>query len=440
MSVTRFKPTKKQWEALSILLNKNGKNHILFGGAASAGKSYLGCAWLVISCLKYPGTRWLMGRTSLTALRASTLATFLDLIREWDLTSYIKINFQSNTIQFNNGSTILMKDLEYKPSDPNFDSLGSIELTGAFIDEASQLTERAYEVIGSRLRYRLEEYDLEAKLLMTCNPSKNFLYNLFYQPYIKNEIAYFRYFIPATYKDNEYTSTEYIKNLDKLSPDLIARLKDGNWDFEATDNQLIKPHQIYNLPTSVYDNNSQPYLTCDPARFGKDRSVSFIWKGNTVVDCIIFEKTDLQTQINEIKQIILRYKIPNSNIIVDSDGVGGGIADALRARPIVNNSRPINKENFSNLKTQLYYKLSEKIDNIRIVENVWNKKIGKDTLGELLAQELTYIRSDSESDNKLSIMKKDRIKELIGRSPDFSDALAYKMLNELSVPLKVARR
>ena len=68
------------------------------------------------------------------------------------------------------------------PSDRNFDSLGSLEITAAFIDEANQITEKAKNVVASRLRYKLDENNLIPKMLMTCNPAKNWTYTEYYRP------------------------------------------------------------------------------------------------------------------------------------------------------------------------------------------------------------------------------------------------------------------
>ncbi len=46
-------------------------------------------------------------------------------------------------------------------------------------------------------------------------------------------------------------------------------------------------------------------------------------------------------------------------MIVDSDGVGGGVADQIKGTNFVNNSKALHEQNFSNLKSQCYVKLSE---------------------------------------------------------------------------------
>ena len=116
-----------------------------------------------------------------------------------------------------------------------------------------------------------------------------------------------------------------------------------------------------------------------------------------------------------------------NNIIVDDDGVGGGVRDILRCKGFVNNSTPINKENYTNLKTQCYYKLAEYINHSKLYFNVPNNQIKEEII-----QELEQVRRDKiDKDSKLAIIPKDKIKSNIGRSPDFSDAIMMRMYYEL---------
>ena len=146
--------TRTQEQAIKYLFD-NTTNDILFGGAAGGGKSYIGCSWLILLCLKYPATRFLMGRSKLDNLKKTTLNTFFEVCGKWGITSGKHFNFNagSNIIKFYNDSEILLKDLFHYPADPNYDSLGSLEITGAFIDEANQITEKAKNIVNSRIRY-----------------------------------------------------------------------------------------------------------------------------------------------------------------------------------------------------------------------------------------------------------------------------------------------
>ena len=76
--------TSRQLQAFKILQDRE-TTELFFGGGAGGGKSYLGCFWLVYSCLNYPGSRWLMGRARLTTLKKSTLLTFFEVLKIFQL-------------------------------------------------------------------------------------------------------------------------------------------------------------------------------------------------------------------------------------------------------------------------------------------------------------------------------------------------------------------
>ena len=213
-----FKPTPKQHTAWEYL-HDSETSEVLFGGSAGGGKSYFGAAWLLYSCLRYPGTRWLMGRAVLKTLKETTLNSFFMVCSDWGVKKgeVYKFNAQSNVIEFSNGSTILLKDLYQYPADPNFDSLGSLEISGAFIDEVNQCTEKAKNVVASRIRYMLSNYKLRPKVLMSCNPAKNWVYD-FYKQDRDGTLATHKKFVKAKLADNPHISEFYEEQLKKLDP------------------------------------------------------------------------------------------------------------------------------------------------------------------------------------------------------------------------------
>ena len=226
----RIDLNKKQslaWEKL----NDSSTSHILYGGGAGGGKSYLGCLWIITNCINYPETRWVIARNVLKRLKETTLNTFFDTANQLGLADKFIYNDQKSTIKWNNGSEILLKDIDYAPSDPNFDSLGSLEITGAFVDEVAEVHYRAVEVLYSRIRYKLKKYHLKPKIFMSCNPSKNWSYTEYYLPWKDNTLEDYKCFIQALPTDNPYLDAEYILSLDKLSPALKARLLHGEWEF-----------------------------------------------------------------------------------------------------------------------------------------------------------------------------------------------------------------
>src|SRR5690606_4895170 len=130
----------------------------------------------------------------------------------------------------------------------------------------------------------------------------------------------------------------------------------------------------------------------------------------------------------------IKDNVPNSNIIADEDGVGGGVVDNCRIKGFVNNSKALNNENYSNLKTQCYYKLSEKINN----NEMYFECELSDRQKELITEDLEQVKShNADNDGKMQILPKAEIKQLIGRSPDYSDSMAMRMFFEYKVGTKV---
>ena len=421
--------TNTQKKALKYLTD-NTTNELLFGGGAGGGKSYTGCAWLIINCLQYSKTRYLMGRSKLDALKKTTLNTFFEVCEGWGIKSQIHYTFnaQSNILKFYNGSEIILKDLFTYPSDPNFDSLGSLELTGAFIDEANQISQKAKNIVLSRIRFKLDVNNLIPKLLLTCNPAKNWLYSEWYIPHKQNQLNIDKRFLQSLVTDNPNISKHYIDTLKKMDNITRERLLYGNWEYDDTEGKLFKYDNIISCFTNNYiQETGEMYMSVDVARYGSDSSVICVWSGWVVVKIIKYNKTG----IDELQQHVLNtsrdYKIQRSNIVIDEDGVGGGLKDVLRgSKGFTNNSRALGLENYQNLKTQCYYKLADKVNNGGIYIKDQNYK-------QEIIQELEVVQmKDIDKDNKLRIIGKDKIKENIGRSPDISDALMMRLFFELN--------
>jgi hypothetical protein len=147
-----------------------------------------------------------------------------------------------------------------------------------------------------------------------------------------------------------------------------------------------------------------------------------LWEDLTLVKIVV----NPDKPEDEINRLSKEYNVKSTNICYDHDGVGVYLKNYLHnAKPIVNNSRPLNSENYENLKTQLYYKLVEKIKNnsLKIVDNSYN---------DAIQEELSLIRhKPSDTVGKIQMVSKGEIKRILGHSPDFTDALAYRMLFEL---------
>lgn len=429
MNNMELKVSKKQYEALKYLMDGE-TTEIGYWGGAGWGKSYIGVARVWMMAKKYPWTRWFFGRKELTNLKKTTLATYYKFLADYKIPDgdWGKLNSQDNIINFANGSQIYLLDLAYKPSDPLYSRLGSMELTGGFVDESNEIDAQCLRILSTRIgREKNREFWLKPKMLQTFNPDKGHVYENFYKPRKSGSLPEWRVFIPALATDNPHIDPNYIDQLNKSDEITRQRLLHGNFEYDDTKGKLFRYDEILDLFTSNIEQNETSFLSVDVARLGNDSTVIVVWKGLECVKIIKIQgKTTDQTALL-IKELEREYWVMRHNIVVDTDGLGAGVADQLRGCYNFHNaSSPIKtdqEERFGNLKTQCYFKLREKAEKREI-------RINADgAIKDTLSQELENIMlKNPENDGKVLLESKEELKRRIWRSPDLADAIMMRMI------------
>lgn len=378
----------------------------------------------------------MIGRASLKTLKETTLNSFFEVCKLQGLKAetHYRYNQQSNQISFPNGSIIFLKDLFNYPSDPNFDELGSLEITDAFVDENNQIVEKAWNIVKSRIRYKLDEYGLIPKMLGSCNPSKGWVYTRFYKPFKDGSLESKKRFIQALVTDNPDISSYYIENLKSLDQASRRRLLDGDWEYTDDPSILIEYDKIIDcFSNSFLPQDGAKYITCDVARFGNDKTIIGVWVGFRV-KLFEFKGFSITQTAQKIVDLQNTYGVANSNTIADEDGVGGGVVDILKCKGFVNNSRPLpnpetrQDENYANLKSQCYFRLADRINKGGVYIECNEPQMRQDII-----QELEQVKQyNMDKDGKKQVVPKDKVKENIGRSPDYADTLMMREWFELS--------
>ena len=187
-------------------------------------------------------------------------------MKQWGLKEgeNYKINNLEGIVTFWNGSTILLKELEDLPSDSNFERLGSSEWTIGFVDEVSEISERAIEVLFSRLRWKTHETFKVPRLLMTTNPCITWIRSRFVQDDEGNPVVCREgeAYVPFSVFDNPNVAFRQIYEaaLNKITdPAVKARLLYGNWDYVESNDAAAywnfngEKHLVDNLREKVYD-------------------------------------------------------------------------------------------------------------------------------------------------------------------------------------------
>lgn len=422
---------------------------ILYGGAKGGGKSFLGATLIFGDALIYPETHYFIARQELTDLNSYTLPTIHEVFQKWGLkfSDYCTYNGQSHIFTLKNGSKVHFIACKETPSDPMYERFGSMQMTRGWIEEAGEVAEAAKANLALSIgRWKNDKYKLKQKLLMTANPKKGWMKREFIDPWRGGYASPKKRFIQAFATDNKYLSEDYINKL-RNEKDTVRRqrLFEGNWDYDEDQNSLISFDALSDTFSNTITKDNQKYLLVDVARMGKDTTVFSFWDGLELYKIEQREKQSTVMTEEQIKTYASAERIPFSNIMIDEDGIGGGVVDHLvgvrgfvanssaiptasqiRERIIKIDSHLTPKTNFANLKTQCAYKLAELINEHKIAFKIPEYR-------EKIVEELTALlkAKSVDEDKKLQIKPKDEVKEDLGRSPDIGDTIIYRAWFEL---------
>lgn len=432
----------KQKKAFSVLFDKIHTD-VWYGWWAWGWKTYLWVSWQWMMRNKYPWTTGFFWRKELKRLKQTTLASYFKFCDDYNIPQKQRGNFnaQDSEIKFENGSKILLLDLANQPSDPLYTRFGSLELTDWFIDESNEIEEQCITIISTRIwRQKNEEFNILPKLLQTFNPDKWHVYRKYYKPFKEWTLESYRVFIPALATDNKKIPRAYIDQLMKADEVTKQRLLYGNFDYDDTPGRLFDYGKLLWMQSNE-EIIGEKFITCDPAREWRDTTVIIVWNWLVIEKIIVEDKSNLRELKDSVRLLARRESVRNTRIIVDENGLWGWLVDELQCQWFINNKRAIDpkilnsptsqlrKSNFWSLKDQCYYMLSQYVNEWKITY-----KWPSDIFGKLVEELDVVVQIDIDKDWPYRIIKKEDIKNKLGRSPDLSDAMMMRMFYEIRKP------
>jgi hypothetical protein len=426
--------SSKQKYTLDLIEEDPTITEIFFGGAAGGGKSYLGCFWQILRRLIYPGTRGFMGRNTLSDFKSTTLLTFIQVWEEkykdnpWKVN--IHINMQDKIIRFSNGSEILIKDLSYNSNDPEFNDLGGMELTDAFIDEVPGITKKAKDVVSSRIRYKL--INDKPVLLMSGNPTNNWVKKEYVSDQLGNPVTLAPHvaFVQSLLSDNpnEQFKKNYERQLLKLSQYDIDRLLLG---YRDSTEPVINPYMyafdsdVHVSHAAVKNENMMDHISMDfninplcliGGHYYREKDLHCI----DIHSEYMIQKGSIPVLIDEINA---NYKTP-SKILITGDA--GGNVGNIHARDNISMYNQIMKGCKLNARQVLVrnnprHKNSRADCNTVLQNSRYRVRINPNCIN--LIRDLQKVQCDSEG----SIIKQNR--KNIHEQADFLDCFRYFIHN-----------
>jgi hypothetical protein len=333
-------------------------------------------------------------------------------------TKMYRFNETNLIIYCPNGAEIHFKSAE-KP-----DNLYGEDVYACVFDEAPRAREDAWFA----LRSTLTSTNAPCKIIGNFGGISNWVHKLKEKSLTDKNYEYFK----VTCWDAVAEGILDLEEVEQAKKDLPEKVFKELYEAEASEDegQLIMNESIMKVFSNTHVESGIKYITADIARLGKDKTVIKVWNGWRVERIVEMDTSTVNQSVDAINLLASEFNVNRNNIIVDEDGVGGGVKDYLQCVGFVNNSKPIKvkgkEENFTNLKSQCYYKLAEIINRNEIYIDC------NEIQERYITEELEMIRLAKEVDaSKIALISKDEIKKRIGRSPDYSDALMMRVFFEL---------
>lgn len=227
-----------------------------YGGAKGGGKSHIARLKAVGLCMNYPGIRVLMIRCHYPELEENLVRPILRWVPQ-EMYSY---NGSSHLMSFENGSELKFGHYDGDSAENEYQG---VQYDVIFIDEATQLSERAFTYLQGCVR---GVNDFPKRMYITCNPGgigHRWVKRLFIDRVYKtncenpeeNEDPSDYTFIFATVEDNKWllkSSPKYLQQLSNMPEDLRRAFRYGDWDaiggnyFKefSTHTHCVKPFKI----------------------------------------------------------------------------------------------------------------------------------------------------------------------------------------------------
>lgn len=269
----------RQRQAYKILLDAPPESYTLlgFGGAAGGSKTFFNARIAIELCLAFPGTRILVARQTLVALKTTTMEEFYrqlppELIHKRnDSENWVKIRAAHWPKEVM--SVVYFRGIE------DYQQKGSEAYQAVIIDEASETSREAAEYLLTRLRWRLPKV-VQGRMARQCRyihddgkefrPCGRICLDLVCPEhgteYIGNGVRYFFiatsnpwpgwftdwfwkreksdalmgienarvHFVQSLPTDNPFNGPNYVDVLRAtLSPDMVRRMVEGRFDVFA---------------------------------------------------------------------------------------------------------------------------------------------------------------------------------------------------------------
>ncbi len=237
----------------------------------------------------------------------------------------------------------------------------------------------------------------------------------------------------------------YAANLSQQNEEQRARDLEGNWNFKATGDDLIKMSDMDRFyRASAQIEKGIRYVSADIAFEGGDFCVMWLWIDLHIKNVFVMRENSANTETMFMAKLN-EWGVREENVIYDYWGVGQAISGHVkRAVKFTGTQKPEKQfeNSYKNIKSQCAEMLAHYIQDgkisiePRLLDLKFSGKKGKYqkvALKDILMKERKCIRhKDNSNIGGFELINKEGMIKAVGYSPDFFESLIYRMYFEIN--------
>lgn len=269
----------------------------------------------ILLARKYPGSRGLVAAKDYELLKNTTLVSYMEHLQNMGYKEgvHFKYNKTDKIIKFQNGSEILFKGID----DP--ERIKSLNIHWAEIEEVSQISYTAFNVVLSRLRASVKSSwrGFVYRLFMHTNPQAN--KGWIHKAFVENPQENYRRIIAPT-SNNTHLPEHFLETLKRNFDEEYFKINVLGQDGDYSSGLVVKGYSDDNKKDFVYNKNLALHLTCD---FNVDPMCWLLFfkdkRNICYFDEIVVENTTTQQTVEEF---LRRYPDHKAQIVINGDSSG----------------------------------------------------------------------------------------------------------------------
>jgi hypothetical protein len=246
-----------------------------YGGAIRGGKTFITLGILIYLSNRYEGSKWHCIREDFPVLQGTTIPSFEKIIRgssnwKWnrDRANYFAYNKKDSKIFFKG---------ENRKQDPEFDDFLGLETNGIFWEQLEQISQKAWQIGGSRCGSWYIDNMPPAFTLTTFNPTQKWPKQEIFEKWIRDELPKDFYFQHALPTDNAFVTDDQWKIWGEMDDRYQKQFIEGDWtNFDEKDNRFVYCYSDEkHLGDQEIDIRREVILSFD---FNKDPITCSVWQ------------------------------------------------------------------------------------------------------------------------------------------------------------------